>query len=548
MSKVNPNPNSIPNATTTPNILCNKTASNDFCKEDSSSTTNVNNDNNIMKPMIIPKRFDDNEKGRTRQPKHMQQKSHRHRQQDDNFSSNSSNNSNPFPTPPAATFATNGNNEARDEDNVNDIDNDNNNQFDDTESLVSNLSDDGECCDDEDEECDIIAPLLDGDVVFNRNDVDGGYDYEEGINDDDKTAETDRSRSSHRSSTGSRVSRSSRGSRMSRGSRISKSSHRSSRSDRSGKSGKSGRSSRSSRSGRSERSSRSGKSGRSSRSGSSSSGSVSGWHGQLRITKIRLRRIINSYIESIIDSLPPSIVQYFSRSVVGWIKGLLVLIVLTGALRLSSGDGFGNYSNVDDFVVRSFPNASDRMGATAVAGGDDNDNGEVRISRTLNTLADLSDREVLSSDVPFFFHIPRTGGSTVKDVMGACLGFVGATDVGAREGKGVVYDGEKGDYVNRGDDGDGGGGGDGGDGGNGGEGNTNNNNGKGVVKRKGQLEVLEDADGSRYVNVDATTAEGIHRAKVMGLMESGLTDYVVTQQFHAAATLFGPERRGRLVL
>ena len=126
----------------------------------------------------------------------------------------------------------------------------------------------------------------------------------------------------------------------------------------------------------------------------------------------------------------------------------------------------------------------------------------VRLSKSLQMLADLDDLPLKDSDVPFFFHVPRSGGSTVKDILGSCIGFVQASDVGARHGH----------------------------------------------KHDKTLEVMQEKDGSQFVNVDTTTAEGIHRAKKLGLVQSGLADVLVTQHLHPAATMFNENQKGRYVI
>lgn len=45
-----------------------------------------------------------------------------------------------------------------------------------------------------------------------------------------------------------------------------------------------------------------------------------------------------------------------------------------------------------------------------------------------------SDDPLLKSDIPVFWHIPKAGGSTVKDIMGACHRFVLASEAGILEG------------------------------------------------------------------------------------------------------------------
>ena len=59
------------------------------------------------------------------------------------------------------------------------------------------------------------------------------------------------------------------------------------------------------------------------------------------------------------------------------------------------------------------------------------------------------------------------------------------------------------------------------------------------------LTIVLDELGSRYVNVDTSTVDGIARAKKKGLIDSGLADVIVTQYLYAGSTLFNPYQRGR---
>ncbi|KAL7480158.1 hypothetical protein ACHAW6_005867 [Cyclotella cf. meneghiniana] len=102
------------------------------------------------------------------------------------------------------------------------------------------------------------------------------------------------------------------------------------------------------------------------------------------------------------------------------------------------------------------------------------------------------------SDTAFFFHVPRAGGSTIKDIVGKCLRLVQASEVGVRDGHGE-------DPV---------------------------------------LQVLTVQE-SKYVNVDTTTINGIQRAVDMGLARSGMSDLIVSSYFHESATLFDLEHQGR---
>lgn len=106
-----------------------------------------------------------------------------------------------------------------------------------------------------------------------------------------------------------------------------------------------------------------------------------------------------------------------------------------------------------------------------------------------------------------FFHIPKAGGSTVKDIIGTCHRFVMATETGVTDGHAndeeiaVVY--------------------------------------PGGIGPKGQ-------DRSPFVNVDTTTVEGIARAQEMGFADSGLADAVVTYFLYEANELFTTTAKGRI--
>ena len=55
----------------------------------------------------------------------------------------------------------------------------------------------------------------------------------------------------------------------------------------------------------------------------------------------------------------------------------------------------------------------------------------VQLPEAFENLADVDDLPVRKGvDIPFFWHIPRTGGGTVGDIFGACMGLTLASDVG----------------------------------------------------------------------------------------------------------------------
>jgi hypothetical protein len=103
-----------------------------------------------------------------------------------------------------------------------------------------------------------------------------------------------------------------------------------------------------------------------------------------------------------------------------------------------------------------------------------------------------------SSDSNYFFHIPRSGGQTIKEIAGKCLNKVLASEVGVRDGH-------------------------------------------------GQDETLQtiEYNGGNYVNVDTTSIDGLHRAAALGLVSSSLSDLITSSYFGEAGMLFDLHHKGR---
>jgi hypothetical protein len=92
-------------------------------------------------------------------------------------------------------------------------------------------------------------------------------------------------------------------------------------------------------------------------------------------------------------------------------------------------------------------------------------------------------------DVTFFWHIPKTGGQLVKNIMGMCFGLKRA---------------EK-------------------------------------LKEPASLEMVHDV----IVNVDTSTPEGIAEAHDLGLVDSDMVDFISSSFVLSASSLFTPQHRGR---
>lgn len=102
------------------------------------------------------------------------------------------------------------------------------------------------------------------------------------------------------------------------------------------------------------------------------------------------------------------------------------------------------------------------------------------------------------SDSNFFFHIPRSGGSTIKEIAGRCLRKTLASEVGVRDGHGEDV----------------------------------------------MLQVV-DFDGNKYVNVDTTSIDGLHRSANLGLAASKLAGMMSSSYFEEVGMLFDLDHKGR---
>ena len=110
------------------------------------------------------------------------------------------------------------------------------------------------------------------------------------------------------------------------------------------------------------------------------------------------------------------------------------------------------------------------------------------------------------TDIPMFWHIPKAGGSSIKDALGGCHRFVQATEFGVTDGHindvevAIVYPAVPGGA---------------------------------------------DTDRSPFVNIDSSTVAGIQRAKEMGFADSQLADIVVSPFVFETNDLFTQTAQGR---
>ena len=101
---------------------------------------------------------------------------------------------------------------------------------------------------------------------------------------------------------------------------------------------------------------------------------------------------------------------------------------------------------------------------------------------------------------PYYFHILKSGGTSLKDMYATCYRMVVANEVGTKD----------------------------------------------RAVEENELKIV-DNDGARYVNVDTTEWEGIQRAKRLGFVESRMADVIFSPHVNEiAAELFTPDVPGKM--
>jgi hypothetical protein len=118
-----------------------------------------------------------------------------------------------------------------------------------------------------------------------------------------------------------------------------------------------------------------------------------------------------------------------------------------------------------------------------------------------SNFADLTEPySIQGGDLPIYWHIPKSGGTAIEDILGNCFGLV----VAKQEGR------------------------------HGHESDTD-------------LMLVESEDGITYANVDVSTPDGIKHAQSMGLIDELIVDVAMTSYINEIAEIMKPEsnHRGR---
>lgn len=124
------------------------------------------------------------------------------------------------------------------------------------------------------------------------------------------------------------------------------------------------------------------------------------------------------------------------------------------------------------------------------------------IPLVLSDLADIN-LPLVQNDIPFFAHIPRSGGNEMKKIMGQCFGLVQALDSGEKSGSKHSF-------------------------------------------KLGEFTLVNTTDMGTVVDVDVYTPDGITHAIQNGLVQSGVVQAISSQNPYLAAKLFTSHHRGRM--
>lgn len=123
---------------------------------------------------------------------------------------------------------------------------------------------------------------------------------------------------------------------------------------------------------------------------------------------------------------------------------------------------------------------------------------KIEIPRVLTNLGDFAS-PLKNHDLPVYWHVLKSGGTTMKHIFCQCFNFVAATENGLADGQ----DSDK------------------------------------------DLNIIWK-EGMSYVNVDTSTPHGIAKAKSLHLAQSGKVNVIITPLVHEIADIFDTQYQGRM--
>lgn len=126
----------------------------------------------------------------------------------------------------------------------------------------------------------------------------------------------------------------------------------------------------------------------------------------------------------------------------------------------------------------------------------------VSIPSELSSLANI-DEPQQKNEIAMLWHIPRSGGSTIKDIAAFCLDLTQASEVGLALEPATAETTE-------------------------------------VVT------IIDPNTGAKFINADTTTQHGLERARIMNIAANPVVDLIVSPYLYEAAQLFNFINKGRM--
>ena len=126
----------------------------------------------------------------------------------------------------------------------------------------------------------------------------------------------------------------------------------------------------------------------------------------------------------------------------------------------------------------------------------------VSIPSELSSLANI-DEPQQENEIAMLWHVPRSGGSTIKDIAAFCLDLTQASEVGLALEPASTETTE-------------------------------------IVT------IIDPNTGAKFINADTTTQQGLERARVMNIAANPVVDLIVSPYLYEAAQLFNFINKGRM--
>jgi len=181
----------------------------------------------------------------------------------------------------------------------------------------------------------------------------------------------------------------------------------------------------------------------------------------------------------------------------------LLLITIMVMLRISNQLSVANNNNMSELKKRRYNGFGQRRIGKSTSPPRFYTHVGHMIPDAYHLLADVNDNLDAQKDIPFFWHIPRSAGATMTQILSECLSLTLASDAGAH------------------------------------------NNGH---QNDSAIKVLTlGKNNAKFVNVDTSSIEGIHHAKKLRLSSANIPNMIViSSRLFDVSSIFTAANKGRV--